>query len=152
MPLEKRVRAAEAFWRDEDSPDIQLQQMEAVVALARRLNFRTRSIQALPVERRARHLAQMIDVGDSVATRALVAYHFTNQRPLMASFLDALGIAHEDGLITAEEVQAPDRERLAKAVAAVKSAFAADDVDLYLRTLAALDGDTWSGVEGVLTG
>ena len=80
MPLEKRVLAAEAFWRD-DEPDVEVQQMEAVVSLARRLNFRAKSIQTLPIERRARHLAQMAEVSDSVATRALIAYHFTNQRP-----------------------------------------------------------------------
>jgi hypothetical protein len=152
MPLEKRVLAAEAFWRDEDSPDIQVQQMEAVVALARRLNFRTRSIQALPVDRRARHLAQMGDVSESVATRALIAYHFMNQRPLMASFLDALGIAHEDGLITEENVQAPAREKLAAAVTSLKASFDPGDVNLYLRTLAALDGETWANMDGVLNG
>ncbi len=150
MPMEKRVQAAEAFWRDTDSPDIQVQQMEATVTLARRLNFRTRSVQALPVERKARQLAQLGDVAEAIATRALIAYHFTNQRPLMGSFLDALGIAHEDGLITAEEVPAPDRDRLASAVAAVKLSFDANDVQLYLRTLAALDGETWSQVDAVL--
>jgi hypothetical protein len=150
MPLERRVRAAEAFWRDEDSPDIDVQKMEAIVALARRLNFRTRSIQALPVERRARHLAQLTEVTDAIATRALIAYHFTNHRPLMAAFLDALGIAHEDGLITEEDVKAPDREKIAAAAATVRASFDPMDVDLYLRTLATLDGDTWANVEGAL--
>ena len=152
MPLEKRVLAAEAFWRDDDSPDIQVQQMEAVIALARRLNFRTRSIQALPIDRRARQLAQMGDVSDSVATRALIAYHFTNQRPLMASFLDALGIAHDNGLITEEGVQAPASDKLAAAVTAVRASYDASDVNLYLRTLAALDSETWANMDGVLNG
>src|ERR1043165_5406584 len=150
MPLEKRVLAAEAFWRDEDSPEIEVQQMEAIVTLAKRLNFRTRSLIALPVERRAKQLAQLTDVGDSIATRALIAYHFQNQRPLMAAFLDALGIAHNDGLITEEEVRAPERDRLSAAVTTVQTSFQADDVDLYLRTLAALDGGTWANIDGVL--
>jgi hypothetical protein len=151
MPIEKRVLAAEAFWRDRDSPDIQVQQMEAVAALARRLKFRTQSVQALPVERRARHLAQMSDVGDSIAGRALIAYHFTHQRALMAAFLDALGIAHEDGLISGDDVPAPDAHRLASAIAAVKSSHDAADVDLYLRTLAALDSTTWANLDAVLS-
>lgn len=150
MPLEKRVQAAEAFWRDTDSPDIQVQQMEAIVTLARRLNFRTRSVQALPVERKARQLAQLGDVAEAIATRALIAYHFTNQRPLMGSFLDALGIAHENGLITAEEVPAPNRDQLASAVAAVRASFDEHDVRFYLRTLAALDGETWAQVDAAL--
>ena len=62
LPVEKRVLAAEAFWLDTDSPDIQAQHAEALVTLARRLNFRAKSVQALTVERRARHLAQLTDI------------------------------------------------------------------------------------------
>ena len=106
MPPATRQRAAEAFWRDTESPDIQVQQMEVVATLARRLNFRAKSILSLPVERKARHLAQLSDVTDAVAMRALVAYHFAEQRPLMGAFLDGLGLAHDNGLITAEDVSA----------------------------------------------
>jgi hypothetical protein len=147
MPPHQRVLAAEAFWRDRDSPEVDVQQMEAVALLARRLKFRTHSVQSLSVEKRARHLAQVADVGDTIASRALIAYHFTHQRPLMSSFLDALGIAHDDGLITEEDVAAPDRERLSAAITAVKSAHPPEDVDLYLRTLATLDGATWANLD-----
>jgi hypothetical protein len=133
MSLDRRLLAAEAFWLDRDSPEVDVQQMEAVATLARRLKFRTRSVQALSVERRARHLAQVNDVGDTVATRALIAYHFSHQRPLMGAFLDALGIPHDDGLITAEDVTPPDEARLAAAAGAVKASYDPADVDLYLK-------------------
>jgi len=45
---------------------------------------------ALPIDRRTKLLAQMSDVSDAVATRALIAYHFTTRRDLMAAFLDLL--------------------------------------------------------------
>jgi hypothetical protein len=150
MPSEKRVEAAEAFWRDTESQDIQAQHVEALVALAKRLNFRMRTLQGLPVERRAKHLAQFGDVSDAVATRALIAYHFATKRALMGAFLDALGIAHEDGLITEEQVAPPTADRLTTAVNAVKTSFDAGDVDLYLRTLASLDGETWTHLADVL--
>lgn len=146
LPAEKRLAAATAFWRDEQGLD---QQVEAVVMLSRRLNFRAKALHALPIDRRARHLAQAPGVSDTIASRALVAYHFTAERPLMAAFLDALGIAHEDGLITAEEVAAPDAARLRAAAEKVRGAFPADAVELYLRTLVALDPDTWAGIETV---
>lgn len=151
MPADKRVPAAAAFWRDTESPEIAAQHAEAVGMLARRLNFRVRSLQALPIDRRARHLAQVSDVSDAVATRALIAYHFEAQRPLMAAFLDALGIAHENGLITAENVSAPTADMLAAAVQTIRTSFPSDDVDLYLRTLATLDGDTWTHLDGLLS-
>lgn len=148
LPVETRVQAAEAFWNDSESPEIGVQHAEAVVALSRRLNFRSKSLQALPVDKKARHLAQMPDVSDAVATRALIAFHFGSRRPLMAAFLDALGITHDNGLITAEEVAPPAAERVAAAAQAVRRSFADADVDLYLRTLAALDGDTWGNLDG----
>jgi hypothetical protein len=150
MPSDKRVEAAEAFWRDTESQDIQAQHAEALVAIAKRLNFRMRTLQSLPVERRAKHLAQLGDVSDTVATRALIAYHFATKRALMGAFLNALGIAHEDGLITEEQVAPPLAERLRAAVDAVKGSFDASDIDLYLRTLASLDGDTWTHLADVL--
>jgi hypothetical protein len=151
MPLERRIEAADAFWRDTESPEVQTQQVEAMVLLARRLNFRARSIQTMSVERRARHLAQVTDLPDLLASRALVAYHFAHRRPLMAGFLDALGVPHENGLITAEEMPPPEAEALSRAVAAVNAAFDPADVDLYLRTLVALDGDTWGLLDGLLS-
>ena len=151
MPLDHRVQAADAFWRDTESPEIQAQHVEAMVLLARRLNFRAKSMQGLSIERRAKHLAQVSDLPDVIATRALIAYHFAHQRPLMAAFLDALGIAHEDGLITAEEVAAPESAALTAALDAVNRQFDPADAALYLRTLLALDGDTWVNIDGVLT-
>src|SRR5580765_7076677 len=142
LPLDRRIALADAFWR-EQGDDAQMQQIEAIGALARRLNFRVRSIQALPVERRARQLAQMGDVSEAIATRALISYHMAAQRPLMSAFLDALGIAHDNGVINAEQVPKPDSAKLAAAIAHVKTSFPADDVSLYLKTLEIVDAETW---------
>jgi hypothetical protein len=149
MSPEQRLTAAEAFWR-EDQADIQAQHVDAMVSIARRLNFRAKSVQALPIERRARLLAQMSDVSDAVATRALISYHFTARRDLMAAFLDALGIQHENGVIGEETVAPPSRAKLTEAIARLREAFPAADVDLYLRTLATLDGDTWVELDSLL--
>lgn len=147
MPLEKRQAAAAAFWEDEHGLD---QQVEVIVTLARKLNFRPKSIQQLPAERRIKLLAGMQDVSEAVATRALIGYHLTSERPMMAAFLDAVGIAHDNGLITAEEVEAPPADKLAAGVAAIKAAFPADAVRLYLHTLLILDGDTWGALDGTI--
>ena len=151
MNAEQRLAAAEAFW-NEDQSDIELQHADAVLTLAKRLNFRVKSVQALPIERRARLLAQLGDVSDSVATRALISYHFTTKRELMAAFLDALGITHDNGLINEETVAPPDRARLETAIKQLRSSFSQTDVDLYLRTLSTLDGDTWAELEATLAG
>jgi len=150
MTSEQRLAAAEAFWR-EDQNDIDVQHADAIVTLARKMKFRPKSMQALPIARRAKMLAQVSDVSDAVATRALISYHFTARRDLMAAFLDALGIAHENGLIQEESVAAPARDRLVAAIKQVRTAFPPQDVDLYLHTLTTLDGDTWGELDSALT-
>src|SRR5262245_51847822 len=114
MSPENRLIAADAFWRDEQA-EAGMQHIEAIIAIAKRLNFRPKSVQALPLDKRAKHLAHLQDVSDAVATRALIAYHFAARRSLMAAFLDALGISHEDGLIKEESVPAPPKDKLAAA-------------------------------------
>jgi hypothetical protein len=149
LPPETRLEAAAAFWAD-DQEEAAMQQVEAVVVIARRLNFRPKTVQALPADRRSRQLAQIPEVSDAIASRALIAYHFAARRDLMSAFLDALGIAHDRGLIAQETLTSPDGAQLAAAVSSLRSAFPAADVDLYLRTLTTLDGDTWSGLNGLL--
>jgi hypothetical protein len=144
LPSETRLAAADALWRDDQAAE---QQAEAIVMLAKRLNFRPKSLYALPIERRAKMLAQVSDVSDAIATRALISYHFARQRPLMAAFLDGLGIAHDDGLISAEDVPVPERDRLSTAVEAIRASFPPHDVDLYLQTLVTIDPETWGGIE-----
>ena len=150
LPTPTRVRLASAFWSDTQSTDVGVQHAEAIATLARRLNFRVKSVRALPLETRARYLAQTADISDPVAMRALVAYHMADERPLMGSFLDALGIAHENGVITAEQVEAPTADQIKKAVETIRASYSAEAVDLYLRTLVAVDGDTWRELGSVV--
>jgi hypothetical protein len=150
LPADKRLAAADAFWRDDQAQDIMAQHVEAIVAIAQRLKFRAKSVQSLPIERRAKQLAQMTDVSDAIATRALIAYHFRDERPLMSAFLDAVGIAHDNGLITAEEIKPPEEAQVRSAVETVRKSFPVNDLQTYLRTLSALDGDTWAAVDKVL--
>jgi len=146
MSPEKRLAAANAFWTDEHGHE---QQVEVIVTLARKMNFRPKSVPALPLERRAKLLAGM-DVSDTVASRALIAFHLAAERPMMGAFLDALGIEHDNGLITAEEVPAPDKAKLAQGVQTLRSSFPEDAVRLYLHTLLLLDGDTWADLAELL--
>ena len=81
-----------------------------------------------------------------VAARLLVAYHLDRQRPMMGSFLDALGIKHENGLIEDEEMGPPTPEKLREAAAAVAAQYPREDVALYLTTLVWQDPETWGGL------
>ena len=143
MSAERRMAAAELFWTDDQSTE---QQVEAVGALAAHMKFRAKSVVGLPLEKKAKYLATMPSVSDTVAARALVNYHLATQRPMMAAFLDSLGIAHEDGLISEDNVTKPDAAALGTAAADLASRFPPADVSLYFKTLVSQDPDTWGGL------
>lgn len=143
---ERKLQAAEAFWGDRNAS---VEHAEAIVAIAQRIKFRPKSVISLPVEKKAKHLVAIGGVSELVAARLLVAYHLAHQRPMMAAFLEALGIAHEDGLINDDEMEAPAAERLEQAAKTLAAAYPAEDVALYLSTLMWQDPDTWGGLEKV---
>lgn len=140
MPPERRLEAAELFWADEESTE---QQIEAVGAIAAHMKFRTKSVLSLSDERRSKYLATLPTISDVVAARALINYHLSHRRPMMSTFLDALGIPHEDGLIADENVEKPDAAKLQAAATDLAAKFPPDDVALYLSTLISQDPDTW---------
>ena len=141
--MERRVDAADLFWNDEHSAE---QQMEAVTSIATHMKFRPRSILALTPEKRAKYLAQLPNVSDAIAARALVNYHLERQRPMMGAFLDLVGIAHENGLISEENLPKPDAGKVKHAAQELATKFPADDVSLYLATLVSQDPETWDAL------
>lgn len=143
MPLERRIEAADLFWNDEHSAD---QQMEAVSSIAAHMKFRARSVLTLAPEKRAKYLAQLPTVSDAIAARALVNYHLERQRPMMGAFLDLAGIAHEDGLISEENIPKPDAEKVKAAAKALAEKYPPDEVSLYLATLVSQDPETWDSL------
>jgi hypothetical protein len=143
MTPDQRQRAAVAFWSD---PDARADQLQAVMLIAQQKKFRPKTINGLDVDRRARHLATLPSLPDALAARALVVYHLADQRPMMGAFLDALGIAHEQGLIQEDTVK-PDPEKIGPAADALRQQFPAEDVTLYLETLVCQDPETWGALE-----
>lgn len=139
MTAEQRTRAAEAFWADEQATDDQIQ---AVLLIAQQRKFRPKSVLTLSPERRARHLASIVNLPDALAARALVVYHLGVQREMMCTFLDALGLKHDEGLIEDDDAK-PDPDKVGPAVEAIAAKYSADDVSLYLTTLVCQDPDTW---------
>jgi hypothetical protein len=71
-----------------------------------------------------------------------VVYHLAEQREMMGTFLDALGLKHDNGLIEDDDAK-PDPEKVGPAVAAIAEKYPAEDVSLYLTTLVCQDPDTW---------
>ncbi len=147
MTLDQRTRAAHAFWSDDEATDDQVQ---AAFLIAQQKKFRPKTVIGLDLDRKARHLATLGSLPDQLAARALILYHLAEQRPMMAAFLDALGITHENGLIQEESVK-PDAAKMPEAVKKISAAFPAEDVRIYLDTLIVQDPETWGPLREVRT-
>ena len=145
MPRDLRVAAAGAFWADEQAA---LEQAEAVALIARQIKFRPQSVMTLPIDKRAKHLAGIMQVSDLLAARLVISYHLEHQRPMMGAFLDALGIAHEDGLIKDESPTTPDAATLDAGVKTLSAAYPKADVARYFWALLWQDPETWGGLKG----
>ena len=96
--------------------------------------------------RQHRALLQAHHVGDFL--RRVTHHHLQHQRPMMSRFLDLLGIAHEEGLISDESPAAPAPEKLDEAVKTLASEFPHADVSRYFWTLLWQDPETWGGLQG----
>jgi hypothetical protein len=145
MSTEQRIRAARAFWNDEQAAD---DQDQAMLLIAQQKKFRPKFVAGLDAERLARHLATMVSLPEGLAARALVVYHLTEHREMMGTFLDALGLKHENGLIEDDDAK-PEPEKLASAVTAIAEKYPAEDVSLYLTTLLCQDPETWGELKSL---
>ena len=145
LPPDVRAEAARAVYgRDREDPAAR---RLADAAIAAALRFREVAVQKLPVERRVAHLARLPHPDESLASSLLLALHLGGRRAMLAAFLDALGIAHEDGVIRdAAHLEPPSAEALSSACSVLFRRFPRDDVEIYLASLLALDPETWRGL------
>src|SRR3954471_20674566 len=142
MGEDRRKQAAEAFYADSNLKDFQ---RAAEVFIARSKNFRPQFVKKLPLEKRASYLAHLPVPPDMIG-QLIVSYHFAHQKPLMSAFLNALGIANDDGVISdSAEVKTPDKGALTIAAKKVADEFPPDDVRIYFATLQAQNPEIWGG-------
>ena len=139
MTGEQRLRAARALWNEAEA---RTEQVQAVGAIAKQFKFRPKTVAGLDQDKKARYLTSVASVSDELAAKLLVVYHLAEQQPMMSAFLDAIGVAHENGLIK-DDAGAPDPARVAGAATAIATSYPAEDVAIYLNTLLWQDPQTW---------
>lgn len=121
---------------------------QAVAALVKARHLRPQVARALPPEEQARALAAVGEPGEPVASSLLVALHLGERRALLATFLDASGLPHEDGVLKDEGETGPLGEAAARAgVAALRRAFPREQVEVYLNALWLQDPERWRVLE-----
>ena len=114
LSAERKLQAADDFWKDDNA---RLEQAEVIGTIAQRIKFRTKSVQAMPGTRRRNSWWRCPPCRSWSRRACSSTITSATQRPMMGSFLDALGIGHEEGLIADEEMQAPRAGELKAAAA-----------------------------------
>ncbi len=147
MTREERGAAAASFWK-ETPPEVSGLALAAVVQAR---HIRPQVARALPPEEQARTLASVLNVGEPVAASLLVALHLGERRPMLATFLDAAGLRHEDGVLKEDDDGAVVPEEAArKGVEALRAAgHDPEKIRTYLNTLWLQDPDKWKALEGL---
>jgi len=149
LPADDRQRAAEAFWADES---MRAQQQGMLQQMAKRYNFRTKSMQSLPPSRKAKMLLEIPGLAPELLMNLLAAFHLHYRKEMLGDFLDALGIAHEGGFMKESEgVESPTEDAVRSAVETLKTKYPAQDVDVYLNVLYLQDPEFWKGLKTILS-
>jgi hypothetical protein len=146
MSRENRLAAARSFFREPSQETIGL----ALSALVRMRKMRPQKARALPPDEQARTLAAVIDPGEPLASSLLVSLHLGERRAMLATFLDAAGLPHENGLLKEEADAVTLTEANVQAgLAALGAQHTAEEVRTYLNTLWLQDPERWALLEGL---
>ncbi|HWX24715.1 MAG TPA: hypothetical protein VN083_06705 [Vicinamibacteria bacterium] len=142
LTREERLEAATAFWAEPSGEVLGA----ALALIVKTRHVRPQVARSLPDPAKVQVLATALDPGESLAAALLVALHLAKRRTLLVSFLDGVGIPHENGLIQDNDPAGPlPEERVRAGIEALK-AFPPEQVFLYLNVLWLQDPERWEGL------
>jgi hypothetical protein len=143
---DKRASAI-GFWNGADRESRSALEM----ALATELKFRQQSVRQLSAERVAGRLVNLADgLPETVLFQYLFHLHMSERRSLMAAFLDAVGLPHDNGALDLpDDFEGPDADKVETAARDLAKGGDRDSL-VYLSTLMVADADFWVGLEPVL--
>ena len=149
LTREERLAAARQFWADPASEATP----HAQAAIVKVLHVRPQAARTVPAERKAAALASVSEPSELLAASLLVALHLGLRRALLATFLDAVGLAHDQGLLAEDGAGEPVSEDAARrGVEALLAAYPPDQVRTYLNTLYLQDHGRWQALERAAAG
>jgi hypothetical protein len=146
LSREERLAAASRFFEQPSTDTVG--SAEAAIIKARRL--RPQVARALPPDEKARVLATVLDLDETLAGALAVALHMGERRRLLVAFLDALGLAHEDGILKEEaDADMPPlaEEPARRAVLQLSESFPRGELLTYLNVLWLQDPERWAALE-----
>jgi hypothetical protein len=145
LPPAERKAAADSFFAEPPSELLGTAHM----AIVKARHLRPQAARSLKPEEQARILSGVLDIGESLAASLLVALHLGSRRPLLVTFLDAVGLPHQDGLLKeeADSLGPITEDKAREGVKALRGSFPEQQVHTYLNTLWLQDPERWQALE-----
>lgn len=124
----------------------------AVGAASASLRARPVFLMRQPLEKRAEAMRQALSRvrSNDLAEEILASYFLDTRKELVVEWLDALGLAHEEGVLRDEEPACPPPDKLREATRKFLSADDDADRALLLRAFAAQRAIDWPDLEVLL--
>jgi len=121
--------------------------------VAKALKFRPQTVAQMPRTKLVADAARLPIDDVQLLSAFIVDLHLGHRRPMMKQFLDALGIANDDGRIDNETTEVSEQKEadVAKAATALAGSYPLDEVVTYFLTLLLQDANTWGAVKSWLT-
>jgi hypothetical protein len=147
LDQEARTLAARSLYAPQEEPD---NREEANRAISSALRFRVQAVRKLPIGKRVDYLSRILRLDDSLASSLLTKLHLNHRTEMLEAFLDELEIPQNDGIIDeGVELEPIDPEKLIAAAESLRARFPADEIEIYLATLVAMDPEIWRGLTEV---
>ena len=112
--------------------------------------FRAATLAGWPIQKLASEVVRLNAQSKDDEMDLLQALYLEVEPGIQISFLDAAGVAHENGVI-AETLEPPytNEAAVAKAAASLRAKYGEDGVH-YLRTIARYNGAAWPGIDALI--
>jgi hypothetical protein len=144
LSAEERTAAITAAMADDENGWVKATTRTAVAGA---IKFRPQTVATWPKQKLVAEAARVPLDDVQLLSAFLVDLHLGTRRPMMASFLDGVGVKHDGGRIDTE-ASGPitvSAERLRAAADDLASHYPLDEVVTYFLTLLLQDAQTWGG-------
>jgi hypothetical protein len=117
-------------------------------AIAGALKFRPQTVATWPRAKLVSEATRLPLDDAQLLSAFIVDLHLGHRRPMMAAFLDSLGIPNDEGRIDSESTEVGPQEpaKVKAAGDALVANFPADEVATYFLTLLLQDSAVWNGL------
>ena len=145
LTTEERAQGITASLADDENGWVKTSTRTAVAGA---LKFRPQTVGIWPRQKLVSEAARLPLDDAQLLGAYIIDLHLGHRRPMMAAFLNALGIPNEDGRIDSEKTEVPqqDAARVKAAADELVKQYPADEVVTYFLALLLQDAGTWAGL------